>query len=84
MLWKLKVTESCPIVCNPRECTVHRILQARILEWVDFHFSRGSSQPRDRTQVFHIAGRFFTAEPQGKPKNTGVGSLAYPLFSGSS
>ena len=52
------------------------ILQARILEWVAFPFSRGSSQPRDQTQVSHIAGRFFTAEPQGKPKKTGVGSLS--------
>ena len=40
--------------------TVHGILQARILEWIAFPFSRGSSQPRDRTQVSHIAGRFFT------------------------
>ena len=39
--------------------TVHGILQARILEWVAIPFSRGSSQPRDRTQVSHIAGRFF-------------------------
>ena len=56
--------------------TVHGILQARILEWVSFPFSRGSSQPRDRTQVSHIVGGFFIAEPQGKPKNTGVGSLS--------
>ena len=40
--------------------TVHGILQARILEWVASPFSRGSSQPRDRTQVSCIAGRFFT------------------------
>ena len=39
--------------------TVHGILQARVLEWVAFSFSSGSSQPRDRTQVSHIAGRFF-------------------------
>ena len=36
------------------------ILQARILDWVSMPSSRGSSQPRDQTQVFHIAGRFFT------------------------
>ena len=36
------------------------ILQARTLEWVALPFSRGSSQPRDRTQVSHIAGGFFT------------------------
>ena len=40
--------------------TIHGILQARILERVAIPFSRGSSQPRDRTQVSHIAGRFFT------------------------
>ena len=41
--------------------TVHGILQSRILEWVAFPFSRGSSKPRDRIQVSHIAGRFFTS-----------------------
>ena len=47
-------------------------------KWVafPFPFPRGSSQPRDWTQVSCIAGRFFTAEPQRKPKNTGVGSLS--------
>ena len=40
--------------------SVHGILQARILEWVTIPFSRGSSQPRDQTQVSHIAGRSFT------------------------
>ena len=61
---------------------VHGILQARILEWVAISFFKGSSQPRDWTQVSHIEGRFFTAEPPGKPKNTGVGSLS--LLRGSS
>ena len=40
--------------------SVHRILQARILEWVAIPFSRGSFQPRGQTQVSHTAGRFFT------------------------
>ena len=40
---------------------VHGILQIRILEWVAIPFSRGSSQPRDRTQISLIAGRFFTS-----------------------
>ena len=40
--------------------TGHEILQTRILEWVTIPFSRGSSQPRDQTQVSHIADRFFT------------------------
>ena len=47
-------------LCDPMDYTVHGILQARILEWVALPFSRESSQPRDRTQVSHIAGRFFT------------------------
>ena len=56
---------------------VHGNLQARTLEWVVFPFCRGSSQPRDWTQVSCIVGRFFIpAEPQGKPKNTGVGRLS--------
>ena len=42
------------------DCIVHGILQARILQWVAFPFSKGSSQPRDRTQVSCTAGRFFT------------------------
>ena len=59
------VSHSCPILGNPKDCSlpgpsVHRILQARILEWVATPFSRGSSQPRDWTQVSYIAGRFFT------------------------
>ena len=47
-----------------------------MLEWVAFPFSRGSSQPRDRTLVSHIANSSLPAEPQEKPKNTGVGSLS--------
>ena len=41
------------------DCIVHEILQARIPEWVAVAFSRRSSQPRDWTQVSHIAGEFF-------------------------
>ena len=47
---------------------VHGILQARILEWVAFPFSRGSSQPRDHTQVSTLQADSLPAEPQGKPK----------------
>ena len=69
---EVKITQSCPTLCDTMDYTVHGILQARILEWAAFPFSRGSSQPRDRTQVSHIAGRFFTswatreAPPKGK------------------
>ena len=75
---KVKVAQSCLTVCDPMDYTVHGILQARILGWVAFPFSRGSSQPRDQTQVFRIAGGFFflPAKSQGKPKKTGVGSLS--------
>ena len=46
--------------CSPQGSSLHGILQARILEWVVISFSRGFSQPRDGTWVFHIAGRLFT------------------------
>ena len=59
----------CSCLENPRDggawwaaiALVHGNLQARKLEWVAFPFSRGSSQPRDRTQVSHIADGFFTS-----------------------
>ena len=57
--WKWK-SLSRVWLCNPMDYTVHGILQARILEWVAFLFSRGSSQPKNQTQVSRIAGRFFT------------------------
>ena len=59
------VAHSCPDICDPLDCSppgssVHGIFQARILEWVAIPFSRGSSQPRDWTQVSCMSGRFFT------------------------
>ena len=58
---KVKATQSCATLCDPMYYIVRGILQARILEWVAFPLSRGSFQPRDRTQVSLIAGRFFTS-----------------------
>ena len=58
---KVKVAQSRPTLCNPIDYKVHGILQARILQWVAFPFSRLSSQPRDWTQVSCIAGGFFTS-----------------------
>ena len=58
---KSEISQLCPTLCDPTDYTVHGILQARILEWVAFPFSRGPSQPRDQTQVSHIAGGFFTS-----------------------
>ena len=62
---KVLVPQSCPALCDPMDCSppgsaFHGILQGRILEWVAILFSRGSSQPRDRTQVSCIADRFFS------------------------
>ena len=58
------VTQLCPTLCNPMKysppgSSVHGILQASALEWIAIPFSRGSSQPRDRTWISHNAGRFF-------------------------
>ena len=59
------VAQSCPTLCNPMDCSppgssVHGILQERLVQWVAIPFSKGSSWPRDQTQVSCIAGRFFT------------------------
>ena len=59
------VIQSCPTFCDPMDysmpgSSVHGILQARILEWVALPFSRGSSWPRDWSQVSHTGDRFFT------------------------
>ena len=67
--------QSCLTLCDPMDCSppgssVHRILQARILEWVAMPSSRASFLPRDQTRVSSIsciAGEFFTTEPPGKP-----------------
>ena len=60
-----EVGQSCPTLCDPVHCglpgfSIHAIFQERVLEWVAISFSRGSSWPRDRTQVSHIADRCFT------------------------
>ena len=59
-----EVAQSCPTLCDPVDCSppgssVHGILQARILEWVAISFSKGSSRPRDQTQVSRTGGRCF-------------------------
>src|SRR5574340_306994 len=62
-----------PIDSSPPGSPVPGILQARILECVAFPFPRGSSQPRSPA----LWADSLPAEPQGKPKNTGVGSLSF-------
>ena len=61
----------CPTLCDPQGCNlpgffVYGILQARILEWVAFSFSRGSPPPRGQTHVTCIGSGFFATEPLGK------------------
>ena len=60
-----EVARLCPTLCDPTDCSlpgssVHRIFQARVLEWVTISLSRGSSRPRDQTWVSCIADGFFT------------------------
>ena len=72
---KVLVAQSCPTLCDPIDCSppgssVHRIFQARILEWIAISFSRVSSQPRDQTHVFCIADRFFAIWTTREPDKT--------------
>ena len=75
---KVKVTQSCLTLCDPMAYTVHGILQAKILDWVAFLFSRGSSQPRFPT----LQADSLPAEPQGSPRM--LEWVAYPFSSRSS
>ena len=74
---KVKVAQSCPTLWNPMDYTVPRILQARILEWVAMPSSRGSSQPRDWTQVTYILGRFFTSRASREALDTWSGTFPF-------
>ena len=73
---KVKVAQSCLTLYDPMDYIVHGILQARVLEWVAFCFSRQSSQPRDWTQVSHIAAGFFTSWTTREAQEYGIGSLS--------
>ena len=60
-----EVAQLCLTLCDPVDCSppgysIHRVFQARVLDWVAISFSRGSFRPRGWTQVSHIAGRCFT------------------------
>ena len=72
---KVQIAQLCPALCDPMAYIVHGILQARIMEWVDFPFSKGSSHPGIEPRSPSLQTDSLPAEPQGKPKNTGVGSL---------
>ena len=77
MCIRAKSPQLYPTLCDPMDCSppgssVHEILQAKTLGWIAIPFSRGSSQPRDRTRVYCascIAGRFLTTEPPRKFKD---------------
>ena len=78
MKWS-EVAQSRPTLCNPMDCSLpgssfHGIFQAIVLEWDAISFSRGSSWPRDRTQVSHIVDRCFTiwATREVPTHNSGV------------
>ena len=79
--------QSCPTLCNPMECSppgsgIHGVFQARVLEWVAISFSRGSSQPRDRTWVSHTLGRrFYHLSHQGSPQYLNIFAIIYVLAS---
>ena len=77
----MKVAQLCLTLCDPTDSTVHGILQARILEWVAFPFSRGSSQPRDWTQISCIAGKFFTSWAAKEAHETGKGLFKKGAYS---
>ena len=67
--------QMCPTLSDPMDCSlpgssVHGILQARILEWVAMPSSKGSSRPRDRTQVSHVSCRFFTTSATWEVPNS--------------
>ena len=73
---KVKVAQSCPILCDPINYTVHGLLQARIMEWVTFPFSGDLPNPGIEPRSPVLQAVSLPAEPPGKPKNIGVASLS--------
>ena len=75
---KVKVVQSCLTLWNPMDYTVHGILQARILEWVAFPFSRESSQPRDQNPGLpHCRQVLYQPSHKGSPRI--LEGIAYPF-----
>ena len=84
-----EVTQSCPTLCDPMDyslpgSSIHGILQARVLEWVAFSFSRRSSRPRDWSWISHIVGRCFDiwATREAPSKRSHTFRRGHTLFSG--
>ena len=71
ILGKVKVAQSGPTLCNPMDCRVHGILQARTLEWVTFPFFRRSSNPGIKPRSPTLQADSLPAEPLGKPNTLG-------------
>ena len=83
MSLSVKFAQLCPILWDPMVYSVHGILQARILEWVAFPFSRGSSQPKHRTEFYsHYRQILYQLSHKGSPRI--LEWVAYPFSSGSS
>ena len=83
-LVKVKVAQACLTLCDPMDYTAHGILQARILEWVALPSPGDLPDPGIKPGSPALQVDSLSAEPQRKPKYTGVGSLSYPFSSGSS
>ena len=66
----MKVAQSCPTLCDPMDYTVHGILQARILEWVAFPFSRDLPNPQIKPRSPTLQADSLPSEPPGKPLPT--------------
>ena len=77
---KVKVTQSCLTLLDPKDYTGNGLLQARILEWVAFPFSRGSSQPKHRTEFYsHYRQILYQLSHKGSPRI--LEWVAYPFSS---
>ena len=72
----IKDAQLCLTLCDPMDYTVHRILQARILKWIAFPSPGNLSNPGIKNRSPALQVDYLPAEPQGKPKNTGIGSLS--------
>ena len=82
---KVKVAQPCLTLCDPLDCSlpgssIRGIPQARILEWVAFPFFRGSSQPKDWTQVSCTKGRFFRLWATREAYHSTLPNYKYNLF----
>ena len=72
----MKVTQSCPTLCDPMDCTVQGIFQPRILEWVAFPSTGDIPNPGIEPRYTALQTDSLPVEPQGKPQNTAVSSLS--------